>query len=362
MLYTYFKIAWRNLFKNGFYSVVNVAGLLAGIAFALLIGVYVWGELQVNGQLRHPDRQYLLTSRWKDPNMGLEITTLAPLGRQLQENYPHLVANYYRWDGLTSGVSKGDKHFRESIQVGDSTLLAMYGFELLHGDARTALRDPYSVVITAPEARKYFGRTDVVGQTLTIQSFAGGKRAFTITGVLPEIPENSVTQITATIKNTFFIPTNTFAYFGRTSFEDWNNTALPSYLELREGVTAADLEGPIRQLIGQHAPEAIRQNLAVYAVPLRDYYLQKDGGLVKQTVTALTLVGVFVLLMAIVNFINLTVSRSGTRLKEIGVRKVMGGIRQQLIFQFLAESALLVSIATGWLLPSIRCSGRIFRS
>jgi ABC-type antimicrobial peptide transport system permease subunit len=95
---------------------------------------------------------------------------------------------------------------------------------------------------------------------------------------------------------------------------------------------------------------------------LRAYYLQKDGGLVKQTVTALTLVGVFVLLMAIVNFINLTVSRSGTRLKEIGVRKVMGGIRQQLIFQFLAESALLVSIATGWLLPSIRCSGRIFRS
>jgi putative ABC transport system permease protein len=123
MLRTYFKIAWRNLFKNGFYSVVNVAGLLAGIAFALLIGAYVWGELQVNGQLRHPDRHYLLTSRWKDPNMGLEITTLAPLGRQLKENYPHLVANYYRWDGLTSGVSKGDKHFRESIQLGDSTLL-----------------------------------------------------------------------------------------------------------------------------------------------------------------------------------------------------------------------------------------------
>ncbi len=347
MLYTYFKIAWRNFFKNGFYSFVNVAGLLAGIAFALLIGAYTWGELQVNGQLRHPDRQHLLTSRWKDPNMGLEITTLAPLGRQLKENYPHLVANYYRWDGLTSGVSKGDKHFRVSIQLGDSTLLPMYGFGLLHGDARTALRDPYSVVITAPEAIKYFGRTDVVGQTLTIQSFAGGKREFTITGVLPEIPENSVTQITATIKNTFFIPANTSAYFGRTSFEDWNNTVSPSYLELREGVTAADLEKPIRELIGQHAPEGIRQNLTVHAVPLRAYYRQKDGGLVKQMITALTLVGVFVLLMAVVNFINLTVSRSGTRLKEIGVRKVMGGIRQQLIFQFLAESVLLVSIATG---------------
>jgi putative ABC transport system permease protein len=346
MLRTYLIIAWRNILKNGLYSVVNVLGLLAGIAFALLIGAYAWGELQVNKQLRRADRQYFLTSQWKDPNMGLEITTLAPLGKFLKEEYPHLVANYYRWDGLTSGVSKGGKHFRESIQLGDSTLLSMYGFELLHGDARTALKNPYSVVITAPEAIKYFGRTDVVGQTLSIQSFTGGKREFDITGVLKAIPENSVTQINASIKNTFFIPANTSAFFGRTSFDDWNNTVSPSYVELRKGVSPRDLAEPIRKLIVRHAPDGIRQNLAVRPVALTDYYLQKDGGLVRQMVYTLLLVGAFILLMAVVNFINLAVSRSGTRLKEVGVRKVLGGLRRQLIFQFLAESVLLVLIAT----------------
>ncbi len=346
MLYTYFKIAWRNIIKNGLYSLVNVVGLGAGITFALLIGAYVWGELQVNKKLLNSDRQYLLTSDWKDPNMGLEITTLAPLSKRLKEEYPHLVANYYRWDGLTSGVSKGDKHFRESIQLGDSTLLPMYGFALLHGDARTALKNPFSVVITAQEAVQYFGRTDVVGETITIQSFSGGKREFSITGVLKEIPENSVTQINATIKNTFFIPTNTFAYFGRNDFGDWNNAYVPSYIELREGVSPADLEKPIRQLIGKHAPESIRKNLTVHPVALTDYYLQKDQGLVKRMVYTLFAVGGFILLMAIANFINLAVSRSGTRLKEIGVRKVLGGLRRQLIFQFLAESMLLVLIAT----------------
>jgi len=346
MLFTYFKIAWRNLLKNGFYSAVNVVGLLAGITFTLLIGAYVWGEWRVNQQLRHADRQYLLTSHWKDPNMGLEITTVAPLAERLQEDYPHLVANYYRWDGLTSGVSKGDKHYRESIQLGDSTLLPMYGFRLLHGDPGTALLRPYSVVITAREALKYFGKTDVVGQTLSIQSFAGGKRDFAITGVLADIPENSVTQINATIKNTFFIPTNTYAYFGRSSFGDWNNTVLPSYVELQPGVTPQDLAGPIRKLIAQHAPEAIRQNLSVHPVSLTEFYRQKDGGLVRKMVYTLSFVGVFILLMAVANFINLAISRSGTRLKEIGVRKVLGGVRRQLIFQFLTESVLLVLIAT----------------
>jgi putative ABC transport system permease protein len=346
MLLNYFKIAWRNIIKNGFYSLVNVAGLLAGITFTLLIGAYVWGELQVNKKLRHSGRQYLLTSKWTDPNMGLEITTLAPLGKRLHQEYPHLVANYYRWDGLTVAVSKGDKHFREEVQLGDSTMLPMYGFEMLHGDPRTALNAPYSVVITAGKALRYFGKTDVVGETITIHSFSGDKREFAVTGVLADIPENSVTQINAAINNTFFIPTNAFSYFGRTSFDDWNNAFVLSYIELREGVTPENLIKPVRQIIAQNAPEAIRQHLTVQPVALSDYYLQKDQGLVKQMVYTLSFVGVFILLMAIANFINLAVSRSGTRIKEIGVRKALGGFRRQLIFQFLAESVLLVLIAT----------------
>src|SRR5258705_13477303 len=113
MLKNYFKIAWRNLWKNKVFSAINIAGLSAGIAFALLIGAYVWNELQVNEHVRNAGSQYFLLSEWKDPNMGNAITTVGPLAKRLKEEYPNLVANYYRWDGITSVVSKGDKHFRE---------------------------------------------------------------------------------------------------------------------------------------------------------------------------------------------------------------------------------------------------------
>ena len=95
MIKNYFKIAWRNIIKNRFYSVVNILGLSVGIAFTLLIGAYVWSELQVNKKLKNKDRQYILQSKWKDPNEGLELTTLGPLAKSLRETYPNLVANYY---------------------------------------------------------------------------------------------------------------------------------------------------------------------------------------------------------------------------------------------------------------------------
>jgi putative ABC transport system permease protein len=130
MLKNYFTIAWRSLWKNKVYSIINILGLSIGIAFSFLIGAYVWGELQVNGNLKDADNQYILQSKWKDPNMGIEITSLAQLPKALKEVYPTLVANYYHWDAISSNVSKGEKHFRESIQIGDSTLLSMYGFGL----------------------------------------------------------------------------------------------------------------------------------------------------------------------------------------------------------------------------------------
>ncbi len=346
MIKNYFKLAWRNIAKHGFYSFVNVTGLFAGITFALLIGAYVWGELQVNKKLNNTGRQYFLKSEWKDPNMGNDITTLGPLAKRLKEDYPTLVANYYRWDGITSVVSKGDKHFRENIQLGDSTLLSMYGFQLLHGNPATALTAPYSVVITKDIAEKYFGKADVVGQTINIQSFSANKNDFIITGVLKEMPGNSVTHLNDANQNTFFIPTNTYTYFGRMDFDRWTNIYVPSYVELKKGATLASLEKAIKQLINSNAPEDIRQNLAVHPVLLTDYYLEKGNAVVKKMLYALSFVGLFILLMAIVNFINIAISSAGNRMKEIGVRKVLGGVRSQLVFQFLTESFILVSVAT----------------
>ena len=346
MFKNYFKIAWRNILKHRFYAALNVIGLFAGIVFALLIGVYVYNELQVNTTLRNADRQYFLQSIWKDPNLGPDITTLGPIAKRLKENYPSLVANYYRWDGITSGVSKGDKHFRENIQLGDSTLLNMYGFKLLYGNAASALTEPFSVVITQDIAQKYFGKTDVVGSTIAIQSFLGGDHDFKIAGVLKDVPVNSVTQLNSDNHNTIFVPTNTYKYFGHNDLDSWNDIYIGSYIELQKGVSPRQLELPLKRLIQENASSNISQNLTIRPIALTDYYKEKNNALVTRMIYTLSFVGLFILLMAVVNFINIAISSAGSRMKEIGIRKVLGGLRSELAMQFLVESIILVAVAT----------------
>jgi len=147
MIVNYIRIAWRNCTTNWFYPLLNVTGLAIGLGFAFLIGAFVWNETRVNKNLASPGNQYIIQSKWTNPNMGLDITTVGPLGKALKEQYPHLVANYYRWDGVSTNISRGDKVFRESLQIGDSTFLSMFGFQLLFGDPSSALSQPYTVVI-----------------------------------------------------------------------------------------------------------------------------------------------------------------------------------------------------------------------
>jgi len=346
MLKNYFKIAWRSLKKKRLYTIINIIGLFTGISFALLIAAFVWQELQVNTNLKNSDSQYILTSQWKDSNMGVDFATLGPLAKRLKEDYPHLIANYYRWDGITSIVSKGDKNFREGIQLGDASLLNMYGFELLHGNSDTAFKDPFSVVITAKKAIKYFGKTDAIGETLSIQNFSGDNQQFKITGVLGNTSENTITQLTKQADNGFFIAKNTSTYFDRANFEAWDLPIFVAFVELQLNVSAQQLEDPLNRLIQQHTPETIKSNLKVVPLKLTDYYLNRNNASLKQMLLTLSLVGLFIIIMAMINFINIAISHSGSRLKEIGVRKVLGGQRKQLIYQFLTESFVLVSIST----------------
>jgi putative ABC transport system permease protein len=343
MLQNYIIIAWRSLWKNKSFAIINIIGLSAGIAFTLLTCAYIWGELQVNHDLKNADNQYILKSRWKDPNMGTEFTSLAQLPKTLKEVYPNLVANYYHFDAVTSNISKGDKHFRESIQIGDTTLFSMYGFSLLYGNPETALKDPFSTVITEAMAIKYFGKTDVVGQTVTIENFSGTRHDFTISGILKNRPKNSVLNLNDNNNYDFFLPAKAATFMGR-NMEGWNNPYIVSYIELKKGITPQDLVKPMQHLIKENAPQQISDNLSPYLVPLKTYYLSDIAG--KQMLYTISYVALFILLMAVINFVNICIGRSSSRMKEMGIRKVLGGLRKQLMWQFLVESVLLVMLAT----------------
>lgn len=344
MLQNHVKIARRNILKNRFYSLLNITGLATGIAFAMLIMAYVWSELQVNANLKNAPHQYILQSKWKDPNMGFELATIGPLAKALREQYPTLVKNYYRWDGVTTNAAVGEKKFRQGVQIGDSTFLTMYGFKVLYGDAATALNDPYSMVLTENMAEKYFGSADALGKTISLENFSGDKHDFQVTAVIRINGKNSITSLTDQNENGIYLSPKAFPFFGR-DMESWNNPYIVGMLELQDGVTAAQLATPMATLIKQNTPAQLADNLEPYAVALKDYYLQKDNRLVSRMLYTLSGVALFILMMAVINFINISVSRSSSRMKEIGVRKVLGSLKKQLIWQFLIESTILVFIS-----------------
>ncbi len=349
MIKNYFKLAWRNLRKNKAFSFINIVGLSVGIAFVLLIGAYVYSEVSVNTDIKNNDRIYMVQSKWKDPNMGYDFATLAPLAKALKENYPGLIEEYYHHDGITSIVSKGDKKFSEGLQVGDASLLDMFGFPLLYGDAKTALDKPNALALTAAMAKKYFGKTDVLGQTLTIQSFSGSKQDFEITAVLKDPPMNTITNWGNGInkgENQFFLPAASLRFFNRDAgFEAWQNAFIISYVELKQGVTPQSLQQPVRHLMQLNTAPDVQKNLEIFFTPVKDYYLKANNGIAYRLIFTLAFVAAFILLMAVINFVNISVGSSVSRLKEIGVRKVMGSTRAQLIIQFLSESILLVTFS-----------------
>jgi putative ABC transport system permease protein len=348
MLRNYLKTALRNMRKTPVLSLVTVIGLSAGLAFVFLIAAYIRGEWTVNAGMPDGDRLFILRSAWKDPGQGLDFTGPAPLAQALHEQYPGLVTGYYHHDGINSIVSRGDKKFVEGLQVGDDGFLRLFGFALLYGDPATALESPDKLVLTEQMALKYFGRKDVVGERLTLQSFSGSKRDFTIGGVLRDPPFNTVTYFGSAIQsNDFFLPASSLTFFNRDqAFINWNNIFIINYVRLAKGVSPMQVEAAAAQLLKANVSPAIQANLHIYLTSLHDYYLQSNGGLPRKMIGALTLIALFILLMAVINFVNMSLGNSLTRLREIGMRKVLGGRRTQLVTQFIAESTIVVAFAT----------------
>jgi putative ABC transport system permease protein len=343
VLKNYFLIAYRNLIKYISFTSVNIIGLAVGFAVCLLLGSYVLTEYSVNHDLRNSGQQYIIESEWKEAGLGVPMTTYAPLARELREQYPQLVADYYRFHAASAVVSAGDEGFRENVQIGDFGFHQMYGFELLYGNPDKAGQAPDGAIISEQAAIKYFGTADALNERIRVETSAGGAyKDYRVTGVLKKTSFNSVINILGEPYN-IYLPAEDAARFNAI-MTDWESIYIVSMLELQPGVTPDDLKSPIQQLLDTHAPEAYRGKMTPKLTLLRDYYLSQNQALARLLVT-LSLIGAFVLFMALANFLGSQIGLASHRLKEVGIRKVLGGHTRQITQQFFAESLLQTGLA-----------------
>jgi putative ABC transport system permease protein len=346
MLKSYLLIAVRHLARHRFFSAIMVSCLAIGISFAMIIGLYVSNQESVNGGVRDVGNQYMIRSKWKAKGLGMDITTIGPLAKTMKEEYPALVANYYRYNPVGQVVSAGDNFFKEQIAIGDTTLVAMFGFPLLYGDRQNAFPSISSAVITEKTAMKWFGLKNVIGKRFGMQTTAGDFQQFTISAVLKDLPDNSVTSLMGNRYDVFLPAIGNRIYVGGEPLTSWSNPFEVGLIELKPGVSPQDLAAPFRHVLAKYTKDPVTTNLQVELAPLHDYHLKENNGVVQRMVTTLSLVAAFILLMAIINFVNLTIGTSGHRLKEIGLRKVFGSAQKQLVVQFIVEAWLLTLLAT----------------
>jgi ABC-type antimicrobial peptide transport system permease subunit len=346
MLKNYFTIAVRHLLRHKFFSAINILCLAIGITFSLVIGIYVLGQYNINASLKNVNNQYIVKSNWKVKEMGLDITTFGPLPKTLKEEYPSLTANYYRYNPVTNVVSAGDKYFKEDIAIGDTNFISMYGFPVLYGNRQRPFTDNNSAVITERMAMKLFGEKNVINKIISILTTQNSeKQDYRVSAVLKDIPYNSVTNLVGDTYNVF-VPTEGNRYYaGGDPAQNWNSSYEIGMIELQPGKSPKDLEAPLKQVLAKYTTENIQKNLTVELAPVKDYYLKDHGDAARKMIMILSLAALFILLMAVINFVNINIGTSSYRLKEIGLRKVFGGAKTQLIVQFIAEAIILTIMA-----------------
>ena len=196
MIRNYFIVMMRSMVNKKFYTIINVLCLTVGIAFAMLIGIFIYGELEVNKSLKDVNELFLVQNKIQGETGGIEFFTPPLLSRVAAEQFPGQFANYYRfWDrGIT--ISKGEKSFRIQGMIGDPSFLRIFGFDVLHGDKQSALSEPNSIIITEEAAKKYFDKTDVVNETLSVSTEQNGVKEYKITAVIAEPDDkNTVTDL-----------------------------------------------------------------------------------------------------------------------------------------------------------------------
>lgn len=348
MFRNYITVALRNLSRHKIFSFINIMGLAIGLACCITIFLFVQDELRYDTFHSKADRIYRLNNnRIRDNREDFTAMTPPALGPTLVKDYPE-VQKAVRFFDMNSPlvVYENKKFFEPGFLLADSSALEIFTLPLLKGNPQTALKEPYSLIITESTAKKYFGKEEPMGKTLIVS----GDLKFTVTGVMKDLPEH--THLTINCLGNFnllkdFIP--------QERLSNWVWHQFFTYILVQENYDIDQLKAKLPAFINTYTAEetarsGTRYNFAFQ--PLKDVHLHSShlefdnaqrGDI--QYVYAFSAIALFALLIACFNFMNLSTARSAHRAKEVGLRKVVGANRKQLISQFIGESILLVSIA-----------------
>lgn len=352
MLYHYLKIAYRNLSRNPFFTMINILGLAVGMGVCLLIFQYVHFETSYDQFHNNAKNTYRLTQTVfrNGESLGEGVFTTFGLGPLGKETIPE-IKDYSRIhdldiDLVVSNPAKNDPHLEDNIWFVDSTFLNLFDFPLKYGNQELTFKEKYSMVITEEMSAKYFGDSNPIGQVIKVSGgVLGGD--FKVTGVLNSLPANSHLQFD------FLLPLpHILENYGQyKSDEGWDWDNFVTYVTLNDGADLSEVGRKLDELIFANTSENLAESNEKWLIgfqPLADIHLKseyarelaKNNGDI-QNVYFFSIIAVFILLMAWVNYINLSLAQSLSRAKEVGVRKSIGAMKKQLISQFMMESVLI---------------------
>ena len=340
MFKNYLKVAARTLSRNRVYSSINIVGLAMGIACCLLIFFWVLDELSYDRFHEDLDRIHrVVFDQDYSGKLFRAMVTPHPLAAAIRDEIPEVEGAArvaYLSEVLIRRKEKEVAFYEDEIHAVDRDFFKIFTFPLIRGDEASVFNDPYSVVISEDAVRKYFPGEDPIGQTLTLY----GRFEFTVTGVLKNVPHNS------SLRFHFLIPQRLFDSLG-TASSDWDSNNVPTYIKLREGASPERVAVQISQIFSRHIDTADKDYILL---PMSRLHFQTRVGFntiqgVSQSLFIFSGVAALILLIACINFMNLSTARSTYRAKEVGVRKVVGARRLDIIKQFYGESFLYTLIS-----------------
>ncbi len=333
------KTTFRSLKRNGFYSFINIAGLTIGMAATILILAWIHYEWSYDRFHTKEKQLYVVYNRSMfDGTVRCWDWTPKIMAPTLKADYPEM-AGVARIMNVPLLYAKEDAKFKIQTSCTDPDFLTMFDFPLLQGNTTTALNDPYSVVLTEKVAIRLFGDEDPMGKTLLINN----QRSVTVTGVMKDLPGNTLFQFEALVTIPFIVELLDW------TSDSWTANNLQTYVELQPNAQLDLVNESIRNITRAHTNNEEPVEVFLYPLSKRHLYAKFEngvpaGGLI-ESLRLFGLIAGLILLIACINFMNLSTARSEKRAKEVGVRKVMGGKRLSLIWQFLGESTIIALIA-----------------